>query len=250
MKRRRKFELLVGDLKEVLADPDVEDRYGVLYGLTHDVFRFVDELCGDPAKAAMLIDMARAARQARGPGRDGAEEKLLQRLDYLVRCCCDAFDAVELNSFLLCPTCEGCPEGLDIACRIMRDVCAYGLDCFTFKKARDQFAGTRRACALRILGSASWVFEIPEAVPLALTALKRNRIWEARGAICFLEDYFKAREGMRVPREVVDALLSVVDRTDNRSNATGALNVLVVAGHISELGALDRLDDWKDRQYR
>ena len=53
MKRRRKFELLVGDLKKVLADPDVEERYGVLFGLTYDVFKFIDELCADPGKAAM-----------------------------------------------------------------------------------------------------------------------------------------------------------------------------------------------------
>ena len=173
----------------------------------------------------------------------------MRGLDYVVRTCCSALDAAGLESFLPFPTCDGCPEDLEVPCRIMRDICAYALECFTFKKARDQFAGTRRACAFQILGSAGWVFDIPEAIPLALTALKRNRRWEARGAISFLEEYFKAREGARVPDEVVHGLLSVVERTDNRSNATGALNVLVEANHISEFEALARLDDWKDEHY-
>jgi len=248
VRKRRKFELLVGDLKRVLADPGVDDRYGVLFGLGLDVLRFVDELCRAPGKAALLIDVARAAREARGPGRDCGEEKLMQALDYVVHTCCDAFDAAGFDLFLPFPACDGCPENLGIPCGIMRDICAYALDCFTFRKARDQFAGTRRSCAFQILGSASWVFDIPEAIPPVLTALQRNRRWEVRGAISFLEEYFRAREGMSAPAEVVDGLFSVVERTDNRSNATGALNVLVKAGHISEFEALDRLDDWKDRR--
>jgi len=40
----------------------------------------------------------------------------------------------------------------------------------------------------------------------------------------------------------------VAETTDSRSTATGALNVLV--GEISDMEALDRLDDWKDKHYR
>ena len=98
MKRRRKFELLVGGLKRLLADPGVDDRYGVLYGLAIDVVGFIDEICADPEKAAMLIDVARAAREARGTGRDCGEEQLMRALDYVVRTCCDAFDAAGFDS--------------------------------------------------------------------------------------------------------------------------------------------------------
>ena len=179
-KKRRKFELLVADLKKVLADPSVDDRYGVLYGLAIDVVSFIDELCADPEKTAMLLDVLRAAREARGPGRDCGEEQLMRALDYVAHICCDAFDAAGFASFLPFPTCDGCPEELDVPCRVIRDVCAYALECFTFKKARDQFAGTRRAGAFQILGSAGWVFDIPEAIPLALGALKRNHPFPTR----------------------------------------------------------------------
>jgi hypothetical protein len=50
-----------------------------------------------------------------------------------------------------------------------------------------------------------------------------------------------------VPDEIEQHLLTFVECTDNRSNATGALNVLVKAGAISELHALSILDDWKER---
>jgi hypothetical protein len=71
-----------------------------------------------------------------------------------------------------------------------------------------------------------------------------------RGAIIFLEDYIKAREGMEVPDDIHTALLTVAKTTDSRSTATGALNVLVETGEISDMEALDRLDDWKQEHYR
>ena len=84
-------------------------------------------------------------------------------------------------------------------------------------------------------------------MPLALGALKRDRRLEARGAIAFLEEYFKAREGAPVPDGIEQRLLNFAEHTDNRSNATGALNVLVEARAISELHALSVVDEWKDR---
>lgn len=245
-KKRRKFELLAVDLKKVLADPCVDDRYGILFGLCLDVLPFVDELCADHEKADLLIDVARTARESRGPGRDCGEERLLRALVYVVQTCCDAFESAGFNAFLMFPSCDGCPEALDVRCRIMRDICAYAMECFTFKKTRDQFAGTRRAFAFEILGSASWVFDFPEAIPLVLASLKHKRGSDVRGAINFLEEYARARESMQIPPEIVDALMSVAESTENQSNMVGALNVLVEAGHISEFEALDRLDDWQD----
>jgi hypothetical protein len=187
------------------------------------------------------------ARDAGGAGRDTAEEKLMDHLDHVVRNCGNAFDAAGLDQFLVFPDCAGCPADLETPCTIMRDICTYALDCFPYTRPRDQFAGLRRAGAFQILGSAGWVFDIPSAMPLALAALKRDRRLEALGAIGFLEEYFKAREGEPVPDEIERNLLTFAERTDNRSNATGALNVLVEAGAIGELHALSVIDEWKER---
>ena len=247
LKTRRKFELAIADVRRTLATPDMEDRDMVLFHATWSLYPFMGEVAHDVQKARTLIDVARGAREASGPGRDTAEEKLLDHLDHVVRNCGDAFDAAGLDHFLVFPECAGCPADLETPCTIVRDICAYALDCFPFTRPRDQFAGMRRSGAFQILGSAGWAFDIPDAMPLALAALKRNRRLEARGAIAFLEEYFKAREGEPVPDTVVKGLMTFAEGSNNRSNTTGALNVLVESGVIGELHALSLLDDWKER---
>lgn len=248
LKARRKFELAIEDIRQVLASPEMEDRDMVLSNATWNLHPFMDEAARDARKARTLIDVTRAAREASGPGRDRGEEKLMEHLGHVVGKCGDAFNAAGLDQFLVFPECAGCPTGLETPCTIMRDVCTYALDCFTYNsRPRDQFAGVRRAKAFQILGSAGWFFDIPSAMPLALAALKRDRRLDARGAIVFLEEYFKAREGEPVPDEIERCLLEFDERTGNRANATGALNVLVEAGAISELHAMSVIDDWKER---
>jgi len=44
---------------------------------------------------------------------------------------------------------------------------------------------------------------------------------------------------------MVNELLAGAERTDSRSLAVGALNVLVETNCISDLEALSRIDDWK-----
>jgi hypothetical protein len=247
LKTRRKFETAIADLRRILAAPDMDDRDMVLHHATWNLCPFVDEVARDVQKARTLIDVARAAREASGPGRDGAEEELMKRLDHVVRNCGNAFDAAGLDQFLVFPECAGCPADLETPCTIVRDICTYALDCFSYTRPRDQFAGMRRAAAFEVLGSAGWFFDFPSATPLVFAALKRDRRLETRGALAFLEEYFRAREGEPVPDDIEEALLSFAERTDNRSSATGALNVLVEAGAISELHALSVLDDWKER---
>ncbi|MBM4143637.1 MAG: hypothetical protein FJ225_08625 [Lentisphaerae bacterium] len=230
---RRKFEPAIADLRRILAAPDMDDRDMVLHHATWNLYPFMDEVARDAQKARTLIDVTRAAREASGPGRDGAEEELMKRLDHVVHNCGDAFDAAGLDQFLVFPDCAGCPADLETPCTIMRDICTYALDCFTYTRPRDQFAGLRRAGAFQILGSAGWVLDIPSAMPLALAALKRDRRLEARGAIGFLDEYFRAREGGPAADEIDKQLLAFAERTDNRSNAAGALNLLVEAGAIA-----------------
>jgi hypothetical protein len=247
LKTRRKFELAIADLRRILVAPDMDDRDMTLHHATWNLYPFMDEVARDVQKARTLIDVARAAREAIGPGRDTAEEELMKRLDHVIRNCGDAFDVAGLDQFLVYPECAGCPAGLETPCKIMCEICAYAFDCFSYTRPRDQFAGLRRAGAFEILGSAGWIFDIPSAMPLAFAALKRDRRLEARGAIGFLEEYFRAREDEPVTDEIEQCLLTFSERTDNRSNATGALNVLVEAGAISELHALSVIDDWKER---
>lgn len=52
-----------------------------------------------------------------------------------------------------------------------------------------------------------------------------------------------------MPDDIVNGLWVVAEKTDSRSTATEALNVLVEAGDMSEFEALDRISDWKEKHY-
>ena len=138
-----------------------------------------------------------------------------------------------------------------LAHNVVAELRDYALECLRFNaRPRDAFAGARRGQSFEILGIAGRLFDLPEALDMARQALRRSRSQTVRGAIIFLEDYFKAREGMEVPDDIHTALLTVAETTDSRSTATGALNVLVETGEISDMEALDRLYDWKDKHHR
>lgn len=76
-----------------------------------------------------------------------------------------------------------------------------------------------------------------------LESARGNSIY---GALVFCEAFY-ALQPDGVPREMEDALLRIVDKTDSRGIASGALSMLVQGGNISEFEALDRIDDWKER---
>jgi Fe2+ or Zn2+ uptake regulation protein len=46
---------------------------------------------------------------------------------------------------------------------------------------------------------------------------------------------------------VIERLLGLAERATSRSTVFQALNALVETGVISELGALSRMDEWKDK---
>ena len=70
MKDRRKFQLLIADIRDALADVARENRYGDLFHATWELVRFEDELAGDIGKVRELIAVGRAIRDATGPVRE------------------------------------------------------------------------------------------------------------------------------------------------------------------------------------
>ncbi|MBN1675385.1 MAG: hypothetical protein JXR37_30370 [Kiritimatiellae bacterium] len=89
MKTRRKFELLMKDLRRVIEDAEIEDRRFAMFSLTMDLRPLITSISEDAEKASQLIEVARMARESRGPGRAAAEEQLMGHLDSVVRVCCD-----------------------------------------------------------------------------------------------------------------------------------------------------------------
>lgn len=251
MKDRRKFQLLIADIRDALADVARENRYGDLFHATWELVRFEDELAGDIGKVRELIAVGRAIRDATGPGRSVAEQKIIDTLKGIAWTCCSVLEEAGVPRIPDLAAADALIPALRRSILIVAELRDYALESLRFNaRPRDAFAGARRGQSFEILGIAGRLFDLPEALDMARQALRRSRSQTVRGAIIFLEDYFKAREGMEVPDDIHTALLTVAETTDSRSTATGALNVLVETGEISDMEALDRLDDWKDKHHR
>jgi len=251
MKGQRKFQLLIADIRDALGDVARENRYGDLFHATWELVCFEDELTGDIGKVRKLIAVARDIRNATGPGRSVAEQKIMDTLKGIAWTCCSVLEEADVPRIPDLAAADALIPDLRRSLLIVAELRDYALECIRFNaRPRDAFAGARRGQSFEILGIAGRLFDLPEALDMARQALHRSHSQTVRGAIIFLEDYFKAREGMEVPYDIRNALLTVAETTDSRSTATGALNVLVETGEISDMEALDRLDDWKDKHNR
>jgi hypothetical protein len=253
MQSQRKFQLLIADIRVALADVARENRFGDLFRATGELVRFEDELAGDIGKVRELIAVARAIRDATGPGRSVAEQKIIDTLKGIAWTCCSVLEEAGVPRNPDLAGADALIPHLRRSISIVAELRDYAMECLRFNaRPRDAFAGARRGQSFEILGIAGRLFDLPEALDMARQALRRGRgrSQTVRGAIVFLEDYFKAREGMEVPDDIHTALLTVAETTDSRSTAAGALNALVETGEISDMEALDRLDDWKDKHYR
>ncbi len=142
---------------------------------------------------------------------------------------------------------DSLPRDLRPSCEVVLDLCWYAMDCLTYSRQHDSLSGNRRRFALELLGEASFIFDMPEEVlAFVCQALKTGRRPSVHGAILFCDSYYKARD-ISVPEDVEALLLAFAKRTDSHGLAVGALDVLVQAGNVDELDALDRMDDWKER---
>ena len=101
MKGRRKFQLLIADIRDALADVARENRYGDLFHATWELVRFEDELAGDIGKVRELIAVARAIRDATGPGRSVAEQKIIDTLKGIAWTCCSVLEEAGVPRILI-----------------------------------------------------------------------------------------------------------------------------------------------------
>jgi hypothetical protein len=92
MKDRRKFQLLIADIRDALANVARENRYGDLFHATSELVRFEDELAGNIEKVRELIAVGRAIRDATGPGRSVAEQKIIDTLKGIAWTCCSVLE--------------------------------------------------------------------------------------------------------------------------------------------------------------
>lgn len=246
MKRYRKFESWQGDVDHCLEHPDRADK-DALRSLGHGFYLVEDQVVHDAGRLRRLLAALKKLREGRGAGRAAFEERVMDRLAYLASNACGELCE---TGFAPRPLSVD-PERVDPAQRsafvFLQGLCLYAVDCLAFSRPRDSLAGRHRSYAFEILASSVGAIELPETFFEDLKRiLETTHDKNIYGALVFCEAFY-ALQPDGVPREMEDALLRIVDKTDSRGIASGALNVLVLAGNISEFEALDRNDDCKDR---
>jgi len=195
----------------------------------------------------MLIAALEKLREGKGAGRAAFEERVMGRLAYLATGVCGELCEAGFALRALSASPDEVPLAQRPAFVFLQELCRYAIDCLAFSRPRDTLAGRRRSCAFEIMASSLGGVELPESVfddlKRILKSARGNSIY---GALVFCETYYGLQPD-GVPDGMKDVLLCVVDKTDSRGLAVGALSVLVEAGNISEFEALDRIDDWKER---
>ncbi len=220
-KTRHRFELLLADFQKYLLAPHDDDRASRLYTAASNVQRFVDALVHDVARTRALLSTIHDLRVFGGAGAQVAEERLMEVLRYLARQCRDLYLGEYEVEFPRSPPIRPSEASRAQVIEVLREVCAFSHACFDFRRPRDAFGGRRRGLAFSILGAAAPVVVEPASVDRAEAVVRSGRGAEVKGAFEFIA--------------------ALVPREDNTS----------WGDYIEdEADALDRIDEWREKQAR
>ena len=247
--RPKNFKIWLATVRKLLKNPDTSDKNNNLYSLSFDVRRFPKSLRYNIGNIQELLDVMRLLRDAKGSGRGVFEDHIMKELNYLMFDCAEMLESSGAAHLKCWDVPENLSDELKVKCNIVVILCKFAIESIEFSRPRDSLAGKRRTHSFDMLGHASYLYSMPEnIITRLLKELKSKRGTAAMGTLLFLESYYKARK-ISVPADVEKLLIDFAEKTDSRSKAVGALNILVEAGNISEFVALDYIDDWKERNY-
>lgn len=114
------------------------------------------------------------------------------------------------------------------------------------KIPRESFSGKRKGYAIELLGNLTDYFEFSEFIEICKKALKDKSKHQFFETIQALEIYFKKRN-IEPDEEIINRIDKRFEKAKTRSEAVGCLSFLVNTGVISEFEALDRIDEWKEK---
>lgn len=247
-KRYRKIASWLRDVEKAFKHPVESIDESALPWLGWSFGSISKQLVTQPELTRELLRLLHIVRNASGAGRVVFERRVLESLVFLVSEICSMMYDAPLFPKPLTTKPDDIPPDGRAGFAVLQMLCLFAMDCFRFSRPRDGFSGERRGLAFELMANASAVIEPPDEFFDDLKkALNKARDQEVIGAILFCEKYY-ARIG-DVPEDVMQLLFGVVEKTKSRGIASGALNTLVESGDISEFEALDRIDDWKERNY-
>ncbi len=246
----RKFNKHIEEARLVLLNPTTNSHD--LFSLAWDINRFLDPFSenADISKVRDVIDILRLLRTSKGAGRGSFEEKVMESLCEIINVTSWHVKEAGIENLPPWEIPDHIALEIEDDLNITAELSVFAVECIEFIRPRDSLAGNRRRYAFEILGRSLRVFSMPqEIIDYAFTLIKIKKYGDAvAGALLFLEQFYEVK-GVGIPYDIEEKLLKFVLRTDSRGLAVGALNILVEAGNICEVTALDHIDDWKERNY-
>ncbi len=213
-----------------------KDKGSELRKTLYEIGRYFDE--SESIKASEvneLLELEYMLMHNKGCGKNDAEKIILQALEYSI--------ALEyLNK-------EGESEKEeDEKDKIVALLINFAKNIFSFKKERDAFSSKRKGYVLDILGELSFSYDIPEALELCMICIDSKKDTLILGGLEFIDNNIDELKDL-FTSEFIEKLDKIILKTKSRSVIFKALNIQVSNGNISEFEALDRLDDWKEKNY-
>jgi len=193
-----------------------------------------------------IIGLERKVIFAKGPYKQFLEERVFQALSTSALYC--APEGSDKKRITLDPALIEKSTSVQESQRhmIALKLVSFSMEVFQLQIHRDAFSNKRKGMAMDLIGRVAVYYDIPEAIELCMAALKSNKKTLVLAVAEFYENYRRGRNISLTP-EMVERLDDIISKTKDRSVAVTALNLQVEAGLISELEALSRIDDWKER---
>jgi hypothetical protein len=245
-KRYRKIACWLRDVERALAHPAQNMDEAKLPELGWSFGLVREQLVHQPDRTRELFRLLNVVRNASGAGRMIFERRVLEGLVLSAADVCSMIYDESLSPKPLATKAETILPDRRDGFVALQGLCLFALDCFRFSRPRDSFSGERRRQAFELIAEVSAVIEPPaEFFDYLRKALSRVRDPEVIGAILFCEMYYARCGG--VPDEMAPLLLGAIEKTKSRRTVSGVLSVFVESGDMHEFEALDRMDDWRER---
>jgi hypothetical protein len=195
-----------------------------------------------------LFDFERYVIFNKGTNRFKVEERVLELFQTLIIDLCESYDfeIMVLNELLVNDSKD---NELKKIHKINLDFLNFAKELFAISNPRDSFNSKRKGYALGIISRLLNYYDISNKFDLFIEALRSSKDKLIIEALNELHYYYENIPEKDLSEKIVNELDKIVLKTKNRTVATGALNLQVITGHISEFEALSRIEEWKEKYY-
>ncbi|MCD6355051.1 MAG: hypothetical protein J7L95_05835, partial [Prolixibacteraceae bacterium] len=117
-----------------------------------------------------------------------------------------------------------------------------------FKMPKDNFSSKRKGHAIGLFFSLLTKYNINGEFDIFRKVLDTGKDILLIRTLDELNSFIKETDE-ELPKDIIQTLYKLINKTKNRSVAVGCLNVLISIGKENEVSALMKIDDWKEKNY-